>query len=228
MKNVSFLLVAALFPFFLAAQADRKMQNDPAAQAILDQVSTKYNSYNTLKVDFSLTVDTPDEEAYTKLKGMVYIKDEKFKLDTEEMTIISDNVKRYVVLKSMANGKMQYDGQITYFEPEADEIESPSELFEIYKKDYYYKLDGEVVANSKKLAVITLIPNNVKGSPYKMVKLYVDKAANQIMKGEIFSKDGVTYTYGISAMEHNIPLNDSEFIFDPARYPGIYVDDMTK
>src|SRR5688500_7527766 len=107
MKYVSFLLVI-LFPFVLSAQVDRKIQNDPAAQAILDQVSTKYNSYNTLKVDFSLMVDTPEEEAYMKSKGIVYLKNDKYKIDTEEMTIICDNVKRYVYLKESNELQINY------------------------------------------------------------------------------------------------------------------------
>ncbi|MDZ4844549.1 MAG: outer membrane lipoprotein carrier protein LolA [Chitinophagales bacterium] len=223
MKQVSFVvLVISFFPSFLFAQVDRKIQNDPAATAILDQVSKKYNSYTSAKVDFSLLVDTPDEEAYMKSRGMVYLKNEKYKIDTEEMMIICDNVKRYVYLKE------SNELQINYFEPEADEIESPSELFQIYKKDYFYKLSGEVIIDNKKLSVITLIPNDIKASPYKLIKLYVDKSENQITKGEIFAKDGVKYTYGISSVEENIQLNDSEFSFDPARYPGIYVDDMTK
>ncbi len=222
MKQVSFLFVITFLSSLLFAQVDRKIQNDPAATVILDKVSAKYDSYATMKVDFSLMVDTPEEEAYMKSRGMVYLKNEKYKIDSEEMMIICDNLKRFVYLKE------SNELQINYFEPDADEIESPSELFQIYKKDFFYKLSGEVIAEGKKLSVITLIPNDIKASPYKLIKLYVDKSENQITKGEIFAKDGVKYTYGISSVEENIPLNDSEFTFDPNRYPGIYVDDMTK
>lgn len=175
MKSVSFLFLF-LLPAFLFAQTDRKIQNDPAATAILDQVSNKYNSYTSAKVDFSLMVDTPDEEAYMKSKGMVYLKNQKYKIDTEEMMIVCDNVKRYVYLKE------SNELQINYFEPEADEIESPSELFQIYKKDYFYKLSGEIIENGKKLAVITLIPNDIKTSPYKLIKLFVDKQESRIVR----------------------------------------------
>jgi len=216
-----FLLVF-LLPASLFAQVDRGIKNDPAAQAILDQVSSKYHASSTMKVDFSLMVDTPDEEAYLKSKGMVYLKNDKYKIDTDEMTVICDNVKRYVYLKE------SNELQINYFEPEEEEIESPSELYDIYKKEYFYRLSGEITDNNRKLAVINLIPADIKESPYKMILLYVDKAQSQIAKAEIFSKDGVKYTYGISSVEQDLPLNDSEFHFDPARYPGIYVDDMTK
>ncbi|HXH19255.1 MAG TPA: outer membrane lipoprotein carrier protein LolA [Chitinophagales bacterium] len=219
-----FLLTLIFFLTSLAiAQnpADRRIQNDPAAQELLDRVSSKYNAAASLKVNFSLMVDTPDEDAYMKSKGMVYLKKDKYKIDTEEMLIICDNVKRYVYLKE------SNELQINFFEPEEDEIESPSELFEIYKKDYFYRLSGEITDNNRKLSVVSLLPADIRQSPYKMILLYVDKEKNQIVKGEILAKDGIKYTYTISSVEES-PVLDSEFTFDPSDYPGIYVDDMTK
>jgi len=200
---------------------DRKLQNDPAAQALLDKVSSNYNAAPSLKIGFSLMVDTPEEEAYIKSKGSVLLKKEKYKIDTEEMVIVCDNVKRYVYLKE------SNELQINFFEPEEGEIESPNELFEIYKKDYFYRISREVTDNNRKLTVISLIPSDLKNSTYNMIFLHVDKEINQIVKGEIMMRDGNKYTYTISSFEET-PVPDSEFSFDPASYPGIYVDDMTK
>ncbi len=218
-----FLAVALFHISILLAQqpADRKLQNDPAAQALLDKVSENYNSAPSLKVGFSLMVDTPEEDAYMKSQGSVLLKKEKYRIDTDEMVIVCDNVKRYVYLKE------SNELQINFFEPDEDEIESPSELFEIYKKDYFYRISREVTDNNRKLTVISLIPSDLKNSPYNMIFLYVDKEINQIVKGEIVARDGNKYTYTISSFEKS-PVPDTEFSFDPGQYPGIYVDDMTK
>lgn len=218
------LAVALLHISLLYAQqqpADRKLQNDPAAQALLDKVSENYDSASSLKVGFSLMVDTPEEEAYMKSKGSVFLKNEKYRIDTDEMIIVCDNIKRYVYLKE------SNELQINFFEPEEDEIESPSDLFEIYKKDYFYRISREVTDNNRKLTVISLIPSDLKNSPYNMIFLYVDKEIHQIVKGEIVARDGNKYTYTISSFEKS-PVPDTEFSFDPEQYPGIYVDDMTK
>lgn len=219
------LLVAAAIvitsSLFAQSPTDRKLQNDPAAQTLLDKVSANYHAATSLKVGFSLLVDTPDEEAYMKSKGSVLLKKEKYRIDTDEMIIVCDNVKRYVYLKE------SNELQINFFEPEEDEIESPSELFDIYKEDYFYRLSGEITDNNRKLSVVSLIPADIKKSPYKMIFLYVDKEKDQIVKGEILTRDGNKYTYIISSFEES-PILDTEFSFDPAQYPGIYVDDMTK
>ena len=213
--------VASASLLFAQAPTDRKVQNDPAAQKLLDEVSAKYHALPSLKVNFSLMVDTPDEEAYMKLKGIVTLKKEKYKIDTDEMVIICDNVKRYVYLKE------SNELQINFFEPEDDEIGSPSKLFDLYKDNYFYRLSGEITDNNRKLSVVMLIPSALKNSPYKLIYLYIDKNISQIVKGEIHMRDGGKYTYIISAFEES-PVMDSEFAFDPSQYPGIYIDDMTK
>lgn len=218
-----FLTAVTVSASLLFAQpiGDRKLQNDPAAQILLDQVNRRYHAAPSMKVSFSLMVDTPDEEAYMKSKGLVLLKNDKYRIDTDEMIIVCDNVKRYVYLKE------SNELQINYFEPEEDEIESPSKLFDIYKEDYFYRLSGEISDNNRRLSVITLIPADIKKSPYKMIFLYVDKDSSQIRKGEILTRDGNKYTYTISSVDES-PIPDSEFSFNPDHYPGIYVDDMTK
>ncbi len=225
MKFAYFLIPLAILisPFFLSAQNnERKLEQDQESRALLELVNKKYHASPSLKLDFSLLVDMPEEESNIKSKGVVYLKNSKYKIDTEEMMIICDNVKRYVYLKE------SNELQVNYFEPEADEIESPSKLFELYKENYYSRMSGERMDNNIRVTVITLIPADIKQSPYKMIQLFVDKANNRIVKGEIHAKDGVKYTYGIAYSDENLNISDTEFSFDPAKYPGIYIDDMTK
>ncbi len=216
-------MAVILTPFLLQAQTnERRIENDPNAQVLLDAVHEKYHAAPAVKIEFSLSVDTPEEEAYMKSKGTVYLKKEKYKIDTEEMLIICDNVKRYVYLKE------SNELQINYFEPEEGEIESPSELFDLYKKDFFYRLGGETNFMGKKASVVNLLPINVKESPYKMIFLLVEKDQNKILKAEIMSKDGTRYTYTLSSIEETKDMPDEEFAFDPGKHPGIYIDDMTK
>ncbi|GIV35064.1 MAG: hypothetical protein KatS3mg031_2599 [Chitinophagales bacterium] len=201
---------------------ERRIENDPNARVLLDAVYEKYHAAPSVKIQFSLSVDTPEEQAYIKSQGTVYLKKDKYKIDTEEMTIICDNVKRYVYLKE------PNELQISYFEPGEEEVESPSKFFELYKKDFFYRLGGETTFMDRRAAVVNLLPMNIKESPYKMIFLIVDKEKKQILKAEILSKDGTRYTYVLTAIEETSNLPDEEFTFDPSRYPGIYIDDMTK
>ena len=44
---------------------------------------------------------------------------------------------------------------------------------------------------------------------------------------EILTRDGNKYTYTIASMDES-PVPETEFSFDATKYPGIYIDDMTK
>ncbi len=140
------------------------------------------------------------------------------------MVIICDNVKRYII--NVKDPKYP-EALISFFDPDEEEIESPSELFDIYKKGFFHRLNGEITDKNRKLSVVTLLPADIKSSPYKMILIYIDKEKSQIAKGEIFAKDGSKYTYTITALEESL-IPDTEFTFDPAKYPGIYIDDMTQ
>lgn len=209
-------------PAFQFAQDDRKIENDPKTLALLDKVSNNYHSSSSARVNFTLTVDSPEDDLFVESEGLVLLKDQKYRIDTEDMLIICDNVKRYVYLKE------SNELQINYFEPEENEIESPSELFDIYKNGYYYRTIKEATIDGRNIKVVELIPAKINESPYKKVHLHIDESKTIIAKAIIYSKDGITYTYGIKTFETNANLNDTEFSFDPSRYPGIYIDDMTK
>ncbi len=57
----AFITTTAAF-LFAQSPADRRIQNDPSALTLLDQVSAKYHAASSLKVNFSLLLDMPDEE----------------------------------------------------------------------------------------------------------------------------------------------------------------------
>ena len=209
-------------PLFAFSQQDqRRIENDTAAHTLLEQVSKNYHDATTLKIEFSLQVEVPEEHEPVNSSGTVFLSDDKYKIETDEMIIICDNVKRYVYLKE------SNELQVNFFEPEEHEIESPSDLYDIYKKDYFYRIGGEITDGGKKLSVVQLIPADIKTSPYKIIFLYIDKENLEIKKAQINSKDGVKYTYTINSINEN-PLSNTEFVFDPSKYPGIYIDDMTK
>lgn len=223
LRMIVIYLFLTLLPAFLFAQDnDRKIENDPKATALLDKVSERYHASNSARVKFTLSVDSPEDDMFTESEGSVLLKNEKYRIDTDDMLIICDNVKRYVYLKE------SNELQINYFEPDEGEIESPSELFDIYKEGYFYRTIKEETLDGRNIKVVELIPKKINDSSYKNVHLHIDEDKNIIVKAVIHSKDGITYTYGIKTFETNANLSDSEFSFDASKYPGIYIDDMTK
>jgi outer membrane lipoprotein carrier protein len=207
---------------FAQQKDDRKINNDPKAQEILDKVSKSYKALKSLESTFTLSMYSKADDIDEKFNGKVFLKGQKYKLDTDQMEIICDNVKRYVWMKD------PNEITISRYEPDGESIESPAQLFTIYEKNFFYKYLGEEKAGNKQLKKIELIPQKVKESQYKKVILYVDESINQIVKAVIESKDGVTYTWEIKEFKANAPVDDKHFVFDKAKYPKAHIEDMTK
>jgi len=217
--TLSIVLATVLSGF--AQTNSGKTENDPAAKTILDRVSTKYQSYNTLEVDFSLSIVSKVDGLNESMDGYVWLKGQKYRVNTDDVEIICDNVKRWMVLKGE-----QKEVQINFYEPDANNIESPSQLFTIYKNNYYYRLDGKESLDGKQMNRIQLVPINAKDSPYTYVYLLID-AEDVIRKARIVGKDGVEYNWQIIKFAPNTKIDDSKFTFNAAQYPGYHIEDLT-
>ena len=90
MKFAYFLIPLAILisPSFLSAQNnERKLEQDQESRALLELVNKKYHASPSLKLDFSLLVDMPEEESNIKSKGVVYLKNSKEMLKENYKTL---------------------------------------------------------------------------------------------------------------------------------------------
>lgn len=214
-----------LLPFLMlsaSAQNERKIQNDPNAAKLLEQVSTKFASYKSLETTFSMNINSPEDGLNETNTGKVWLKGQKYRIGTDDMDIICDNVKRWIHLKG------DNEVQINFYEPDGDNIESPSQLFTMYKKGYYYRMLTDQVYKGKRHKVAELIPADVKKSSYKRIELFIEENTLQINKAIVQSADAVSYTWELTEFKPNVSIPDATFTFDAAKYPGIHVEDMTK
>ncbi len=223
MKNSIFLFIfSLLFSLGYSQQTVRKVNNDPKAQAILDKVSAKYKDLKSLESTFTLSMFSKADDIDEKYTGKVFLKGQKYKIDTDMMEVICDNTKRYIWMKE------PNEITINLYEPDGETIESPAQLFTIYQKNFFYRLIGDEKVGIKSLKKIELIPQKVKESQYKRVFLFVDEASNQISRAIIESKDGITYTWEIKEFKANISVDEKMFVFDKTKYPKARIEDMTK
>lgn len=222
MKFLQTLCLVMLVSVGLYAQkpGDRKIENDPAAKTLLDKVSTKYQSYSSLEVTFKLSIVSKVDDLNESMNGNVWLKGQKYRVNTGDIEIICDNVKRWMILKG------EKEVQVNFYEPDANNIESPSQLFTIYKNNYYYMLDGNEALDGKQMSRVKLIPIDAKNSPYSNIYLLID-SEDVIRKARIVGKDGVEYNWQIVTFNPNTKIDDSKFGFVPAQYPGYHVEDLT-
>ena len=221
-KTIVLLFLAVTFISVVAQQNDRKVNNDPKAQVILDKVSAKYKDLKSLESTFTLSMFSKVDDINEKYSGKLSLKGQKYKIDTDIMEVICDNVKRYIWMKE------PNEITINLYEPDGETIESPAQLFTIYQKNFFYRLIGDEKVGAKTFKKIELIPQKVKESQYKKVFLFIDETTSQINRAILESKDGVTYTWEIKEFKANALVDEKLFLFDKTRYPKARIEDMTK
>lgn len=207
MKNT--LITSLLFFLTLALFA----QSDPKAQKILDEVSAKTKSYNTIRIEFTYKMENTAQKINDSYKGVLISKGDKYKLTVSGQDVISDGKTVWTFLKDanevQVNTPDEEEGSITL-----------NNLLNTYTKNYKSKLIKETADQQ----IIELTPTQKKN--FNKVKVIVNKAKKMVETLSIFDKNGSVYSYVVNKMEVNQNFYDNMFTFKAADHPGVEVIDM--
>lgn len=219
MRKIFFLTGFLIMNLVMLAQNNSLGNNDPSAKNILDKVSAKFKTFKGVQSAFNLKVVDAKGKVQGDKKGNVYMKGTKYKvaLTGQEIFCDGNNVWTY--------DKASNEVTITKFDPSTNTI-TPQKMFtNFYDKDFLYKLNGEKKEGSKTIQEIEMTPLD-KSKSFHKVLVYVDKAAQTIYSTKVIEKNGNIYTYTVSSLNGNAAINDSQFIFDKKKYPGVEEVDL--
>lgn len=231
MKKLS-LILALLVAFTtvgLAQKKDKKDKKatkgeeritDKKAKDILSGVSKKYKSYNTIKAEFSFTLENPEAKTTDTYTGTLFVKPSgnKYKIDLNQREIISDGKNTWTYLKDAK------EVQLNVVDLSPDAV-NPAQIFTIYEKGYSYMFVEEKSIKGKVCEVIDLTPIDKSKNIFK-ARLVVDKAQKQLVEIKLFEKNGNRYNYSVKNMTANPKVDDLFFTFDKKKYPGVEVIDL--
>jgi outer membrane lipoprotein carrier protein len=220
MKHIVAALAMFLFAFSTVVAQAPDATSDPAAKKILDQVSTKFKSYNTVRAGFTLTVANAEGKVEAKKSGTIEMKGTKYHILVTGQEIFCDGTDTWTLDKASNEVK------IDKVDPGAGTI-TPQKLFtDFYDKDFLYKLNDDTKLNGKTVSEIELTPHD-KTKPFFKVLVYVDKVTKNIVSTKVFEKNGSRITYSVSTFSHDSPtVTDASFVFDKSKYPGIEEVDL--
>ena len=240
MKNLIITILSLISLTYLSAQqADTLTMHDPAAKKILDRISKKYQAYNTIRIYFSYQMyDNKDTTNRLKdqYKGYLFVKGQnKYKLIIPDLEIFSDGIKIYSL------NKKDKELTITLYDPQSQSILSPQKLLYIYTQGFKYLYRGQATFDTKSLKngkvvplrrtmyIVDLYPEHPKKSEFSIIRLWIDKATNQIVSIKYQAKNGIDYVVDILEEKPDINMPDLLFTFDPRRLPkDIEIIDMTE
>jgi len=220
MKKIVSLAIVMILAVMSFAQPKNMGQSDPEAKKILDAVSAKFKTFKAVQALFSFKNEDGKGKVLGIKKGSLFMKGNKYRVSiTGGQDIYCDGATIWTYDKA-AN-----EVTISKYDPSQSSI-TPQKLFSnFYDKDYLYKLNGDKKEAGKTLQEIELTPYDKSKSFFKVL-VWVDKKTQAIFSTKVLEKSGNKYTYTVSTFNGNAAVNDTQFVFDKKKYPGVEVVDL--
>ena len=206
------LLAVSLFTF---------AQDDTTAKEILDEVSKKARSYNTISANFIFSMDNEEMDIHEKNEGAIQLKGQKYVVDLPDvgMKVFSDG---QTLWNYMVDGNQV---TISNVEDNSSDLMDPSSIFSIYEKGFESKYTGTATKDGKTLHQIELYPDTDEHDVSKII-LYINKSNMMIDSAVLHGIDGNLYGIEVTSMNTKTELPDSHFIFNPDNHGDIEIIDF--
>ncbi len=215
MKNFFTALLLITVSFFVSGQQDQK------AKEILDQVSKKTQSFQTISAKFSFTMENKADKIKEVNTGSISLKGKKYHVELPDLglKVYSDGM---TVWNYMEKGNQV---SISNIDNTSQELLDPSSLFRIYEQGYNFKYLEEKAVSGKALYFIDLFPQK-DDKDFSKLTLAINKSTLMIHSALMFGKDGNQYGIEVTEMKTDTPVADSQFTFDPSKYKDIEIIDF--
>jgi outer membrane lipoprotein carrier protein len=217
MKKIFALLSITLL--FGASVVSAQSPEVTRAKEILDKVSQVTKSYNSIKADFTFTLENKQANITDSYDGTILISGNKYKATVMNADSYFDGETLWTHLTEV--------GEVNISSPDPNDQMSlsPSNIFNIHEEGFRYIHAGEENIDGKQIQIVDLFPED-RNKPFSRIKLYVNKTNYHIAKITQIGKDGNNYIIDIKNMETDVPVDPSMFIFNPEEHPDVDVIDM--
>jgi len=212
MKTIALLIIFSLINFTTFSQ-----QQDKKAKTILDNVTEKTESYKSMKIDFTYSMENKSADINESKDGSITLMGDKFRLEIASQLVISDGETVWTYLADAE------EVQLNSVEDD-DESINLNKILTSYSEDYKSRFIKATQEEGINVQIIDLVPN--EGKSYFKVRLVINEAKAQIIKSIIYDKNGSTYTYKINKFVGNPSVSVKDFTFNPSEYPDVDIIDM--
>ncbi len=209
MKNkILFLSICLSVSIFGANSQDSK------AGAIIDAMQKKYKSMKTFGANFTYGTDGSAQT----LQGNITVKGTKYRLKTGGQEIYNNGkeVSTYIKETNEVN--------ISDYEPSESDL-NPAKVYTFDKKGFRYVFVQEVKEGGESYEVIEMSPEK-KGTQVSRVKIKLNKKDKSVKSWVITDKNGKRQTFKVNKFMPNVSVDDTYFVFDKAKFPGVEVNDL--
>lgn len=211
MKNI--ILVAVAFMTIMAGKA----QSADKATALLDEVSSKVESYKNIVIEFKYGLENTAENIKHETRGDVSLQGEKYLLNIMGTTRLFDGKKLYTIIPE------DEEINISTYDPKQDQDITPSKMLTFYNKGYKSEWGPTEDIKGRKIQYINLTPIDSKAD-IREIKLGIDKQTKHIYNLIQTQKNGSKVTITVNSFKTDQPLPQSLFEFKESRYKDYYIN----
>lgn len=210
-KQIVFLLFTSVLSIQLNAQ-DTK-----AAQKLLNQVSTKIASFETMTFEFDYVLENRQENIKQETNGSVTVSGDRYKLLFLGAEQLFDGKKTYTIVPE------NEEITITSVEETEDIGLNPSKLLYFYKEGYAFQWDIKQNVMERTIQFIKLIPTE-ENKDVDYLLLGIDTIKKTIYRLIEIGSNQTRTTLTISNFVPNVKLTSNFFEFDASLYPDYYIN----
>ena len=212
MRNLTFTILIFLISTLSIAQ-----NNDPKAEAILNNLSEKANTYTTIEATFTFTQHDKKADETSTQNGEIKVEGDKFMLILGDYQIYNDGVITWTYDSDLNEATKDLTEDVR--DPDSPSF---SEMLTMWEEGFSYSFESEKTVGGITYQIVNLYPTKDNDKPFHTAKLTIDKKEVEIVKIMLLGKDGIDYIYDISDFKVNTTLSESTFTID---LEGLNVDD---
>lgn len=212
MRYLTFTILFLLISTFAIAQ-----NNDPKAEAILNNLSEKAGTYTTIEASFTFTQHDKKADETSTQSGEIKVEGDKFMLVLGDYQIYNDGIITWTYDSDLNEATKDLTEDVR--DPDSPSF---SEMLTMWEEGFSYSFESEKTVGGITYQIVNLYPNKDNDKPFHTAKLTIDKKKVEIVKIMLLGKDGIDYIYEISDFKVNTTLSESTFTID---LKGLKIDD---
>ncbi len=210
------------FVFVLSISAlswNSAAQSDPAADALLAEVSAAMKGYSTVHAEYVSTMIDRQSDFEMEQAGEVWVAGERYHLQLGEYTIISDGMTVWTYEPEM--GECYIDDAEVIAEDGID----PAKMFTIWEDGFKKVFKGDATLDGETFTRIDLHPEGAEDKGFHTIQCFIDAEELEVVQLIVKGREGTDVVYRIASFEGNGLVPEGAFTFDAAKYPGTTVID---
>ena len=214
------IFILFMFSFAAYSQDEIKSQ-DPLAEPYLENIAKNFRTDKAYQAEFRYEIYSSVENARMGDYGSIIVKENKYKLRTEDTEILFNGQYLWVYNREAAEVYKS-----TPLEGDMDQmLADPFRLLGNYREYYKYLYKGEKKIEGLSYSEIDLYPIDLE-SGYSILRVVCRNKGESIYSISLKQKNGTEITAFITDIVHNLTITDTLFNWDEQANPDILVIEM--